>query len=75
MKIFPAIDLIDGQAVRLSKGDYGKVKVYESNVCAVANGQDIAHLQFEAGLSGFSVYGYVVGVARIVGNGAALDDS
>lgn len=38
MKIFPAIDLIDGQAVRLSKGDYGKVKVYDSDVCAVAKG-------------------------------------
>lgn len=36
MKIFPAIDIIGGEAVRLYKGDYGKVKVYDSDVCAVA---------------------------------------
>ncbi len=36
MKIYPAIDLIDGQAVRLVKGDYGKVKVYDSDVVSVA---------------------------------------
>lgn len=28
MKIFPAIDLIDGQAVRLERGDYSKKTVY-----------------------------------------------
>ena len=28
MKIFPAIDLIDGKAVRLKKGDYNEVTVY-----------------------------------------------
>lgn len=37
MKIYPAIDLIDGQAVRLTKGDYGKVKVYDSDVVSVAS--------------------------------------
>ncbi len=31
MKIFPAIDLIDGKAVRLFKGDYNKVTVYADN--------------------------------------------
>ncbi len=36
MKIFPAIDLIDGQAVRLVKGDYAKSKVYEKDVVSVA---------------------------------------
>ncbi len=36
MKIFPAIDLIDGKAVRLIKGDYGKVKEYDSDVTSVA---------------------------------------
>lgn len=29
MKIFPAIDLIGGQAVRLTKGDYDQVKIYD----------------------------------------------
>ena len=28
MKIFPAIDIIDGKVVRLSKGDYNNVKRY-----------------------------------------------
>lgn len=31
MKIFPAIDLIQGKAVRLFKGDYNQMTVYESN--------------------------------------------
>ena len=36
MQIFPAIDLIDGQAVRLYQGDYGKKTVYDADPCAVA---------------------------------------
>ena len=36
MNIFPAIDLIGGQAVRLIKGDYGKVTVYSNTPCEVA---------------------------------------
>lgn len=31
MKIFPAVDIIDGKAVRLLKGDYDKVTVYGNN--------------------------------------------
>ena len=31
MNIIPAIDLLDGQAVRLQKGDYSKKTVYNSN--------------------------------------------
>ena len=31
MKLIPAIDLIDGQCVRLTKGDYGTKKVYNSD--------------------------------------------
>ncbi len=31
MKIIPAIDLLDGQAVRLQKGDYAKKTVYNAN--------------------------------------------
>ncbi len=41
MIIIPAIDLIDGQCVRLSKGDYSTKKVYDSNPVEVA-------LRFEA---------------------------
>ena len=36
MKIIPAIDLIDGQCVRLTKGDYATKKVYNSNTVEVA---------------------------------------
>jgi len=41
MLIVPAIDIIGGQCVRLTKGDYSTVKVYENDPVAVA-------LQFEA---------------------------
>lgn len=36
MIIFPAIDLIDGKAVRLYKGDYEKMTVYNDNPVEVA---------------------------------------
>lgn len=36
MKLIPAIDIIDGQCVRLSQGDYNEKKVYNSDPLAVA---------------------------------------
>ncbi len=36
MKIFPAIDLYDGKAVRLFKGDYAQMTVYSNDPIAVA---------------------------------------
>ncbi|WP_019038672.1 1-(5-phosphoribosyl)-5-[(5-phosphoribosylamino)methylideneamino]imidazole-4-carboxamide isomerase [Psychroflexus tropicus] len=36
MRIIPAIDIIDGQCVRLSKGDYKTKKVYNENPLEVA---------------------------------------
>lgn len=36
MKIFPAIDLYDGKAVRLFKGDYAQMTVYSENPALVA---------------------------------------
>ena len=36
MRIFPAIDLIGGQAVRLYQGDYDKKTVYDADPCGVA---------------------------------------
>ncbi len=36
MNIFPAIDLYDGKAVRLYKGDYAQMTVYHENPLAVA---------------------------------------
>ncbi|WGF92039.1 1-(5-phosphoribosyl)-5-[(5-phosphoribosylamino)methylideneamino]imidazole-4-carboxamide isomerase [Aequorivita marisscotiae] len=41
MRIIPAIDIIDGKCVRLSKGDYSTKKVYNQNPLEVAK-------QFEA---------------------------
>ena len=38
MYIFPAIDLIDGKAVRLRKGDYNEVTVYSDSPADVAAG-------------------------------------
>ncbi len=37
MKIFPAIDIIDGKAVRLFKGDYNKMTVYANNPLDIVN--------------------------------------
>ncbi len=36
MKIFPAIDLRNGQAVRLTQGDYARMDVYDADPAAVA---------------------------------------
>lgn len=36
MKIIPAIDIIDGKCVRLSKGDYATKKIYNENPIEVA---------------------------------------
>lgn len=36
MNIFPAIDLFDGKAVRLFKGDYAKMTVYSENPIEIA---------------------------------------
>jgi len=36
MKIIPAIDIIDGKCVRLSKGDYGTKKIYNENPLEIA---------------------------------------
>ncbi|MFI3254310.1 MAG: 1-(5-phosphoribosyl)-5-[(5-phosphoribosylamino)methylideneamino]imidazole-4-carboxamide isomerase [Eubacteriales bacterium] len=36
MELFPAIDLKDNKVVRLSQGDYDKVKIYSENVAEMA---------------------------------------
>ena len=36
MRLIPAIDIIDGKCVRLSKGDYNTKKVYNENPLEVA---------------------------------------
>lgn len=49
MNIFPAIDIIDGKAVRLFKGDYNQMTVYNDNPVEVAQqfqkcGAEFLHL-------------------------------
>jgi len=49
MRIIPAIDIINGECVRLSKGDYNQKTIYNSNVLDVAknfeaNGIEFLHL-------------------------------
>ena len=46
MNIFPAIDLINGQVVRLYKGDYDKVTVYGSDPLSVAKDFERAGAEF-----------------------------
>jgi len=36
MRIIPAIDLIDGKCVRLSKGDYATAKIYSKDPLEMA---------------------------------------
>ena len=38
IELIPAIDLIDGKCVRLTKGDYNKKKVYNENTVEIAKG-------------------------------------
>lgn len=42
MNIFPAIDLVDGKAVRLFKGDYAQMTVYSENPLEVAEAFEAA---------------------------------
>ena len=49
MIIYPAIDIIDGKCVRLSKGDYSKKKIYSDDLDKIAgdwinNGSNFLHL-------------------------------
>ena len=49
MIIYPAIDIIEGKCVRLSKGDYSKKKIYSDNLDSIAgdwvkNGTNFLHL-------------------------------
>ena len=54
MIIFPAIDLYEGKAVRLYKGDYSKLTVYDENpintakkfVCQTKTGRNNKDIEF-----------------------------
>lgn len=46
MRIIPAIDLIDGKCVRLSKGDYNRKKIYNEDPLEVAKAFEGAGIQY-----------------------------
>jgi len=46
MKIIPAIDIIGGKCVRLTQGDYGKMKIYRENPVEVAKEFEDADLEY-----------------------------
>ncbi|WP_160127825.1 1-(5-phosphoribosyl)-5-[(5-phosphoribosylamino)methylideneamino]imidazole-4-carboxamide isomerase [Kordia antarctica] len=46
MRIIPAIDIIDGKCVRLSKGDYSTKKIYNENPLEVAKQFEDAGIQY-----------------------------
>lgn len=46
MKLFPAIDLYDGKAVRLYKGDYSQMTVYSDNPLSIAKDFERAGAKF-----------------------------
>ncbi|PHQ59360.1 MAG: 1-(5-phosphoribosyl)-5-[(5-phosphoribosylamino)methylideneamino]imidazole-4-carboxamide isomerase [Maribacter sp.] len=46
MRIIPAIDIIDGKCVRLSKGDYSTKKIYNKNPLEVAKEFEAHGIQF-----------------------------
>ena len=74
MKLFPAIDLYGGKAVRLYKGDYEKMTVYSENPKAVAEsfkaaGAEYIHLVDLEGakLGGTPAYEIVKDIAESTG--------
>ncbi|WP_430400719.1 1-(5-phosphoribosyl)-5-[(5-phosphoribosylamino)methylideneamino]imidazole-4-carboxamide isomerase [Flavobacterium sp.] len=46
MRIIPAIDIIEGKCVRLSKGDYNTKKIYNENPLEVAKSFEDAGIQY-----------------------------
>ena len=46
MRIIPAIDIIDGKCVRLSKGDYNTKKIYNENPLEVAKSFEDAGIEY-----------------------------
>ncbi len=46
MRIIPAIDIIDGKCVRLTKGDYDTKKVYDENPVEVAKRFEAAGIEY-----------------------------
>jgi len=74
MRIIPAIDIIDGKCVRLSKGDYSTKKIYSENPLEVAkafedHGLEYLHLVDLDGAKSKKIINYTVleGIANQTG--------
>ena len=46
MRVIPAIDIIDGKCVRLSKGDFSTQKIYNENPLEVAKAFEDHGIQY-----------------------------
>ena len=46
MRIIPAIDIIEGKCVRLTKGDYSTTKMYNENPLEVAKQFEDAGIEY-----------------------------
>ena len=46
MRIIPAIDIIDGKCVRLTKGDYNTKKIYNENPLEVAKEFEASGIEY-----------------------------
>ena len=46
MRILPAIDIIDGKCVRLTKGDYSTKKIYNESPLEVAKEFEAAGIEY-----------------------------
>jgi len=76
MRIIPAIDIIDGKCVRLSKGDYDTKKIYNENPLEVAksfeaHGIEYLHL---VDLDGDLRIAFESGANQITGGSIAVKD-
>ena len=45
MELIPAIDIMDGKCVRLSKGDFTKKTIYSDNPLEIAQGFEAAGIK------------------------------
>lgn len=84
MKIYPAIDIIGGKCVRLTKGDYGKIKEYSADPCEIARefknvGAEMLHVidlegAKEGQLKNFDTVSELMKVGLPIQNGGGIRD-
>ena len=67
MEIIPAIDLLDGQVVRLKQGDYSKVTYFDQSPVDLAISCSLSRYFFAQFLSEhFSLHSFIGLVVRIL---------